>query len=137
VFGFSSSARPTRDINKNYQIEHVLEWQTVTYFFDWVNKKMRSDTPRFDNPDPKSKGGKPDFCGYWKGLWLGASQPSFSIDNSVDRTPSEHLKFAYPGIISGNFNHGKEFVWLHKLINAPAKSNVSTPPMYPIPQHFA
>jgi hypothetical protein len=134
VFGFSSSARPANDINRSYQIEHVLEWQVVTYFFDWVNKKIRSGKPQFDDPNPRNKGKKTDFCGYWKGLWLGTSQPSFSIDKSVDRTPSEHLKFAYPGIINGNLNHGKEFAWLHALLNSPAKTNVSIPPLYPVPR---
>ena len=139
MFGFSSSGRPTKDINKTYHIEHVLEWQVVTYFFDWVNKKTRSDKPQYDdpNPNPKNKGKKIDFCKYWKDQWLDISPPSFSIDNSVDRNPTKHLQFAYPGIIRGKLIHGNEFVWLHALVNAPAKSGVSIPPLCPILQNLA
>jgi hypothetical protein len=93
----------------------------VTSFFDWVDEKKRGTS--FDNPNPQSKT-KKDFCGFFKETWAGSYSQKFSIDNSPERFAMEHLKYAYPG--KGNFE--SEFVWLHDLINAPAKTNVSTSP---------
>jgi hypothetical protein len=49
-----------------YQVEHILEWQLVTNFFDWMNVEYNGGQSKFDNP----KGGvKVDFCEHWKGTW--------------------------------------------------------------------
>lgn len=67
----------------NYHIEHILEWQTVTKFFDWMDRKMEGvtfldpDQSRISgNKEPKSL----DFCGYWKQHWKGGYMPILDIN---------------------------------------------------------
>lgn len=51
-----------------YETEHVLEWQTVTNFFNVMGDEI---TTKFDHPDPKQPASatKLDFCEYWKESW--------------------------------------------------------------------
>ena len=84
---------------------------------------------KFENPSPRSKSTAPvNFCAYWKGMWIGDYPSKFAIDGET-RTAEEHLAHAYPGKEleknGGKAFHLDEFVWLHELINAPAKSEVS------------
>lgn len=103
----------------NYQIEHVLEWQVVTKFFEWVQTKKADE--KFDNPDPK-KTNKLKFCPYWKATREGANSPVFKLkpDEKKELNALGHLRYAYPG----KNNFPEEFVWLHTAVNSPAKAQV-------------
>jgi hypothetical protein len=104
-----------------YEVEHILEWQTVTKFFEYLNEEVFKDDT-FDNPDPtKVSSGKIDFCSYWGATW--DESPAFALGGAgAKRDPMTHLKWAFPG----TQNHIEEFVMLDKNINAPAKSQVSS-----------
>jgi len=124
VFG-SRSQRAPGTVQADYEIEHVLEWQIVTKFFEWVRDKKHPGNV-FDSPNPAAPG-KVDFCDYFKATWgadPSSAGPKFKIGTSPARNAMEHLKYAYPG----NKNFEDEFVWLEDTINAPAKSHVSVPP---------
>lgn len=103
----------------DYQVEHVLEWQVVTKFFDWVQTKKAN--VKFDNPDP-SKTNQLAFCPYWRATWEGANSPVFKLKptDKKELNALDHLRHAYPG--KDNFE--EEFVWLHTAVNAPAKAQV-------------
>jgi hypothetical protein len=119
---FAGEAKEARGLTRrDYQIEHVLEWQVVTKFFVWVNIKKGAE--EFVDPDPNSKKKtKLDFCQYFKATWEGANSPVFKLnpDDKEELNAMGHLKWAYPG--KGNFE--EEFVWLHTAVNSPAKSQV-------------
>ena len=103
----------------DYQVEHVLEWQVVTKFFEWLSKGPLKK--KFTDPNPK-KTGTLDFCKYWLETWDGSYPSMFKLNgNGEARNAIEHLRFAYPA--RGNFED--EFVWLEKNINMKAKSQVS------------
>ena len=109
---------------KAYHIEHILEWQVVTGFFDWIGKKKVTGTT-FDDPDTGGRGGKKmGFCSYFKAQWAGSFIQKFSVDGAkgVERLPLDHLKEAYPA--NGAGHHQDEFVWLHFTVNG-VKEDVS------------
>ncbi|KAL1608080.1 hypothetical protein SLS60_003019 [Paraconiothyrium brasiliense] len=101
-----------------YEIEHVLEWQTVTRFFEWLNDHHFAKKRKFTDPDPTQGGARIDFCEYWSKTW--ATQ-AFTIDvNGRSRVDAKkHIARQYPGV-----NFRNEFVWLQKDINKPAKQNM-------------
>ncbi|KAL1606402.1 hypothetical protein SLS60_003805 [Paraconiothyrium brasiliense] len=109
---------------ENYEIEHILEWQMVTKFFDWLSKDKYKSARQFPNPAPLGKN-KVDFCTYWKQTW---DTPAFVISANSKRAPKgltakTHLAYQYPGK-DPVFN--KEFVWLQEDLNAPAKQHMWT-----------
>ena len=106
----------------DYQIEHVLEWQIVTKFFEWVEIKKKDE--QFDDPDPKNNK-KMGFCAYWKATWEGAYSPIFKLkpDDKKELNALDHLRYAYPG----KDNFPEEFVWLQTTVNSPAKAQVRFP----------
>ncbi|KAF2437309.1 hypothetical protein P171DRAFT_478010 [Karstenula rhodostoma CBS 690.94] len=94
---------------KDYQVEHVLEWQTVTDFFTWVRDKKNH---RF--PDPTDPQKDVDFCKFWKTTWTGAHPQSFSlVPGGPERTAVDHLKWGFPGLE----NRAHEFAFLHKTLS--------------------
>lgn len=107
-----------------YEVEHILEWQLVTKFFDYLNDDIFKDDT-FDHPDPSKvvsgKREKINFCTYWVATWKDG--PTFALGSaSAKRDSMTHLKWAYPG----TQNYIEEFVMLEKNINAPAKTQVSS-----------
>lgn len=124
VFGYRPQ-RAAGTSQSDYEIEHVLEWQIVTKFFEWVRDEKHPGKV-FDSPDPAASG-KVDFCDYFKATWAAdpkaAAGPKFKIGTSPARNAMDHLKYAYPG----KKNHENELVWLEDTINAPAKQHVSFP----------
>ncbi|KAJ4300878.1 hypothetical protein N0V90_002966 [Kalmusia sp. IMI 367209] len=95
---------------KDYQVEHVLEWQTVTNFFTWVRDKKITDL-RFQDPKTQKK---VDFCKFWKETWVLTKSESFSIvSGGPERTAGDHLKWGFPGLQ----NRPYEFTFVHKTIN--------------------
>ncbi|KAL1607711.1 hypothetical protein SLS60_002646 [Paraconiothyrium brasiliense] len=111
-----------------YEIEHILEWNTVTNFFDWLNEE-RFKGRRWPHPDPNKRARQPtvNFCGFWKEVWN--SGPAFQM-NGAALTANKHLASKYPS--SQHFT--KEFVWLQKELNKPAKTEMwkrkSTPGIF-------
>jgi hypothetical protein len=106
-----------------YEVEHVLEWNVVTSFFEWIDKKKGNTFP---NPDPRQvdAAGTPmmmKFCPYFKILWEGSGIQPFSIKNGPLLGPLAHIAYAYPSAVK----YTDEFVLLEDDINAPAKSEVS------------
>jgi hypothetical protein len=101
-----------------YQVEHILEWQLVTNFFDWMNVEYNGGQSKFDNP----KGGvKVDFCEHWKGTW--ANTKAFTISGKpVAYNPLDFIRKEFPSTTNDFKN---EFVWLESTINSPAKAQVS------------
>ncbi|KAL1591766.1 hypothetical protein SLS60_011765 [Paraconiothyrium brasiliense] len=126
-FLFGSSSSPVKGLSqKDYQIEHVLEWQVVTKFFDWLLVKL--DKKKYENPNPNqvlSNGNRNTikFCNYLDATWHGAFTPQFKLafsGDDVERTALGHIKWAYP-----SKNHfDDEFVYLQTAINAPAKEQM-------------
>jgi len=109
------------------ETEHVLEWQSVTGFIDWLNARYKSSGTQFQDPDTTSN--QPlSFCKYIIKYWdlhtgnNQASQYTFAINNGAAMNPVEHLASVYP---SNDPAHSHEFVLLQSDINAPAKANVS------------
>lgn len=97
-----------------YEIEHILEWQVVTGFFDWLDKHFKGQ--KF--PDPTGSN-TIDFCTYFENTW--GSQTFTIAENHPTATDAkDHLALQYPH--SKKFED--EFVWLQKDINKPAKQNV-------------
>ncbi|KAJ4988691.1 glycosyl hydrolases family 18 protein [Stagonosporopsis vannaccii] len=93
---FAGEAKEAKDLKRtDYQIEHILEWQVVTKFFEWVQTKKADE--KFDNPDPK-RTNKLKFCPYWKATWEGANSPVFELkpDDKKDMNALDHLRHAYP-----------------------------------------
>jgi hypothetical protein len=106
---------------QKYHIEHILEWQTVAKFFDWMDRKMTGEKKTYTNPDPSQQSkGELSFCRYWVEQWKG-SYPSKITINGKTMEPLDHMARAYPGVD----NREEEFVWLQSSMNTPAKSNVS------------
>lgn len=98
----------------NYEVEHILEWQLVTGFFDWLsNTHFGGQT--FPNPEPLSAS-RIDFCQYWLKFW----DYRFPIGQHT-RNAEEHIQHAFP---YKNGPYENEFVWLDADINAPAKAEV-------------
>ncbi|KAJ8110664.1 hypothetical protein OPT61_g6548 [Boeremia exigua] len=106
-------------VNK-YHIEHILEWQTVAKFFDWIERKTKAAKKTFKNPDVShNKAEQVDFCEYFKEHWQGSYPQELTIDGKT-MTPILHMAQAYPGV----GNREEEFVWLQASMNTPAKSNM-------------
>lgn len=105
-----------------YEVEHVLEWQLVTGFFEWMSNEYHSNQDKFDNPQAQNAGApKVTFCEYWKGTW--EDTKAFTIPGKpIARVPLDFVRKEYPSKIN-EFNN--EFVWLEKELNAPAKAQVS------------
>ena len=102
----------------SYQVEHILEWQLVTNFFDWMSLEYNGGQSKFDNPNGR---GKVDFCDYWKGTW--ANTKAFSIlGKPVAYSPLDFIRKEFPSTTNDFKN---EFVWLESTINSPAKAQVS------------
>lgn len=101
-----------------YQIEHILEWNTVTSFFDWLNEDHFKDR-RWPHPNPNRRAGTPtvNFCTLWKEIWNSA--PAFQL-NGQTLSPNKHLASKYPS--SRHFV--KDFVWLQKELNNLAKTGM-------------
>ncbi|KAK7185531.1 glycosyl hydrolases family 18 protein [Paraphaeosphaeria sporulosa] len=95
---------------EDYQVEHVLEWQTVADFFSWVrDKKITGTSFQVTNLPADS-----NICRYFKESWFGGSQVSFSLTNDgPERTVKDHLKWGFPGLD----NRPKDFAFLHKVPN--------------------
>lgn len=124
---FRAAAKPAAGIPEtDYQVEHVLEWNVVTRFFDWVRDQKPGKV--FEHPDKAQKGKKVDFCEYWRQTWTTADVQlqTFKITDGSPNSdgPAKgvlaHLASAFPG----KDNFPEEFVYLHTLLNAPAKSDV-------------
>jgi hypothetical protein len=114
----------------------VLEWQVVTQFFEWI-KLRKKPGQVFPSPDRTQPNTMVDFCTYWRETWNHTrgmtDMPKFDLpgEDNYPRLPFEHLQDAYPGRRSAPPGQKKtnayfeDFVYLHKTINSPAKSNVS------------
>jgi len=114
----NSWARPFPDAK--YDVEHVLEWQVVTHFFDWISKKHYNGQPLFDDPHTSAVSTtKLTFCEYWT-TWL---EWSFQLDGKgPSQNVLQHIAAEYPSTTN---RYNEEFVYLQHSINTPAKSNVS------------
>ncbi|KAF2446066.1 hypothetical protein P171DRAFT_483446 [Karstenula rhodostoma CBS 690.94] len=108
------------------ETEHVLEWQSVTGFIDWLNARYQRLGTQFQDPATTSNQ-QLSFCKYVIKYWdlhtdnNQASQYRFAINNGATMNPVEHLASVYP---SNNQAHSHEFVLLQSDINAPAKANL-------------
>jgi hypothetical protein len=106
-----------KDPSTRYEVEHVLEWQLVTGFFDWMNIIYHDKQQKFGKPNG-SAGQLVDFCGLWNGI-LAKSFPM--PGKATPQSPLEHIRQEYP---SKTNDYKNEFVWLEKEINSPAKAQV-------------
>jgi len=115
-----------------YEVEHVLEWQVVTKFFDWIYEiKKRTET--FPGPDTTSE--RVNFCAYFINSWdrdpytseIDKENNNLVISNEAQpitidgetKTPRQFLADEFPGT-----TFREEFVMLEANINAPAKAEV-------------
>ncbi|KAJ8111288.1 hypothetical protein OPT61_g6081 [Boeremia exigua] len=106
------------------QTEHVLEWQSVTGFINWMSATRHSGR-MFPHPDP-TQGGQLSFCDYITYYWdLNSGNHRFALPGSPDLlTPTEHIASAYPR----NGVHETDFVLLQDKINSPAKAHDESVP---------
>jgi hypothetical protein len=106
--------------NAQYDVEHVLEWQVVTHFFDWISVDHYKGKETFDDPITANAGKKKlTFCNYWN-KWLEAPFQLNGMGPSL--LAAGHIAAAYP---STTGPYKEEFVYLQHSINSPVKSNVS------------
>lgn len=118
---------------RQYDTEHVLEWSVITNFFTTLNSKYQQD--EFVSPDPYENGARINFCKYWKTSWdftkvqvMDNPAPQAGLSSTVtQRRPIEWIAAAYPYKQEGKGgeNFLNELTLLQKLINTPAKNNVS------------
>lgn len=117
-----------------YESEHVLEWQTITGFLDYVNRLPAYQVKEDDNgvtrktysffthPDPAQNGKKIDFCQYFNATWAPLENDvTFKIGTGKKLPAWKNMAAEYPS----NNNYKNEFILLQKNINAPVKANVS------------
>lgn len=105
----------------DYEVEHILEWNVVAGFFEWVRDQRPGNV--FEHPEKAQKGKKVDFCEYWRQTWTTDDVKLLTFDIDGDgpkQSVLDHLASAYPG----TKNFPEEFVYLHTHLNAPAKSDV-------------
>ncbi|KAG9229776.1 hypothetical protein BJ875DRAFT_488613 [Amylocarpus encephaloides] len=120
-------------VKVQYDLEHILEFQSITGFFHWIDRtKMEGN--RF--PDPHGGEEKVNFCKYFKGTWdlnpfrdpkdktkatilKGQKIPL----DGVEKTPMDHIVDVYPS--TDQFEN--EFVYLERTINQGAKANAFSP----------
>ncbi|KAF2641037.1 hypothetical protein P280DRAFT_542083 [Massarina eburnea CBS 473.64] len=101
------------------QSEHVLEWQSVTGFIDWLDRRYTS----FQDPELKSNG-QVSFCEYITKYWdLPNSRFRFALAGGNEMTPVEHIASVYP---SNDQAYRHEFVLLQDTINMHAKARMWT-----------
>ncbi|KAJ4310453.1 hypothetical protein N0V94_008446, partial [Neodidymelliopsis sp. IMI 364377] len=112
IYGFEdctltawSHGSPEADIDP-LDVEHILEWQSVTGFFDHMDKK--------------SKG----FCNALKKNWVGPSAtkiPGVKFESvEYEGSFNDHVARAFPSV---DF-HMEEFVLLSSRANKPLKQNL-------------
>lgn len=111
----------TQQANAKYEVEHILEWQLVTGFFDWMSKVYYKGKTKYDNPDPAIKT-RVQFCDYWLGTFAQAPKIALSSRPGTKKTPLEYIRDEFP---SKDNAYKNEFAWLEDGINAPAKAQVS------------
>jgi hypothetical protein len=100
-----------------YEVEHILEWQLVTGFFEWMSKTYHGAQTKFDVP---GNSGKVNFCEYWTETWKDAK--SFPLPGRPTvQTPLDYIRQEYP---SKTNEYKDEFVWLERTLNRPAKAEV-------------
>lgn len=104
------------------QTEHVLEWQSVTGFINWMSATRHAGRT-FQNPDP-TQNGQLSFCDYITQYWdLNSRNHRFALPGSQALlTPTQHIATAYPHT---NVDE-EDFVLLQDKINSPAKAHVSS-----------
>lgn len=98
----------------------------MTGFFEWVATQKPGKV--FEDPQKSKKGNMVDFCDYWKETWTteDVKKITFKVtdgspnSDGPERNVLQHLASAFPG----RDNFMDEFVYLHTLLNAPAKTNV-------------
>ncbi|KAF1969577.1 hypothetical protein BU23DRAFT_238666 [Bimuria novae-zelandiae CBS 107.79] len=118
VFAFPFGGIPLVIRRDFYQVEHVLEWQTMTDFFSWIGYKKKANELFLDS-DP-SKSGRVNVCAYWKATWTGEGAKAFPIGQSACKVVEQHLQDEYPSLQ----HTPHEFVWLEKTLNSPPKANM-------------
>jgi hypothetical protein len=102
------------------QTEHVMEWQSVTGFFNWMSATHHAGRT-FRSPEP-NQNGQLSFCEYITLYWdLDGSSHRFALPGGPALTPREHVATAYPH----NNVDEPDFVLLQDKINSPAKAHVS------------
>ena len=111
----------TQQANAKYEVEHILEWQLVTGFFEWMSKVYYKGKTKYDDPDPAVKS-KVQFCDYCLGTFAKAPNFALSTRPGTNKTPLEYTRDEFP---SEDNLYKDEFAWLEDGINAPAKAQVS------------
>lgn len=112
--------RHQRNIASKFDVEHTLEWSTVTKFWDWMNTKDPFKRP---NPTPGSTG-RVGFCGFWRAVWHDG--PAIPI-GGLTLTPNKHLAHAYPS----NTRFKDEFAFLQDILNQTPKQQMWAPTKNP------
>jgi hypothetical protein len=101
------------------QTEHVMEWQSVTGFFNWMSATHHAGRT-FRSPEP-NQNGQLSFCEYITLYWdLDQSSHRFALPGGPALTPRQHVATAYPH----NMVDEQDFVLLQDKINSPAKAHV-------------
>lgn len=104
------------------QTEHVMEWQSVTGFINWMSATQHAGRT-FQDPDP-TQNRQLSFCDYITQYWdLNSRNHRFALPGSQALlTPTQHIAMAYP---HNSVDEG-DFVLLQDKINSPAKAHVSS-----------
>jgi len=101
-------------IESMFDVEHTLEWSTVTHFWDWISTKQEA----FQRPKPEpGSTGHVDFCEFWKAVWN--EGPAIPIGGQT-LTPNQHVAHAYPS----NTRFKDEFAFLQDILNQTPKQQM-------------
>lgn len=99
----------------------------ITNFFTDLNGEFKAD--EFEHPDPTMKKKKVNFCDYWEESWK--FDKTQVMDNPAPQSGAKAQAENHGpiGWIAANYPHNgdflDEFKLLQKIINNPAKNNVS------------
>ena len=97
--------RQQSSIESLFDVEHTLEWSTVTNFWTWLNDRL----PQRPDPEPGMTGNV-DFCEFWKKVWN--QSPAVPVGGRT-LTPNEHVAHFYPSATG----YKDEFAFLQDTLN--------------------
>lgn len=103
---------------RGYETEHVLEWQTVTEFFnDHLSDHFKNT--KFKSPDPNDTKDKTrlevEWCSFWQTSWSFDKGEKFALQKGgPEMSPFEWIADVYPS----TQKHRDEFTFLQKGSNS-------------------
>lgn len=82
---------------QDYEVEHIMEWQLVTKFFDYLDHDHFGGRAQFTDPDPAQNGAQIGFCDYWTKTWNN-QRFTIAVNGNTPRTAQKHLAWQFLGV---------------------------------------